>query len=224
MTDKETRQNSNLSHVGDQSARHNSLIPGMAMIHVTHFFLEFTSAISSCTKWRPYATCASYNSHRKSMRSVLLLASPVLVFVRSNDVVLHVTVIEIFRTHIPTSHHHISVIRRVEFSLPLQSLQMLETSHENAVCPPSNMFAHTPGQNHLLHVSYTSDADTTRTSLHPSQFTHFLVCFLMGSTVKDHNSFAWCGWATSNVHGRNCFAKALVKGAQTHVSECILEE
>ena len=127
---------------------------------------------------------------------------------------LHVTAIETFRTHIPTSHHHISVIRRVEFSLPLQSLQMLETSRENAVCPPSNMSAHTPGQNHLLHVSYTSDADTTRTSLHPSQFTHYLVCFLMGSTVKDHNSFAWCGWATSNVHGRNCFAKAPVRGAQ----------
>ena len=43
---------------------------GHAMTFVMHFILELTSDVSTCTKYRPRATCASYNSHRNSMWSL----------------------------------------------------------------------------------------------------------------------------------------------------------
>ena len=56
----------------------NVLVPGVAMIFITHFILEFTSGASSCTKWRPHAVCASYSSHMSSVRSLSFFLHPLV--------------------------------------------------------------------------------------------------------------------------------------------------
>ena len=48
----------------------------MAMIFATHLILEFTSDVSSCTKQRPHAACASFSSHWNSMWSLSFFLHP----------------------------------------------------------------------------------------------------------------------------------------------------
>ena len=77
-----------LSHAASPNMQKSAiaaLVPGMAMIFTTHFILEFTFDVSSCTKYRPRATCASYNSQKFYAILVLLSAPPVPIPVRPND-------------------------------------------------------------------------------------------------------------------------------------------
>ena len=57
-----------------------TVVPGMDMIFVTHFILEFTSDANSCKPFRFVQLTQEFH-----VIFVLLLAPPVLISVRSDD-------------------------------------------------------------------------------------------------------------------------------------------
>ena len=62
-----------LSHAASPNVHKSAtaaLVPGMALIFPMHFIPELASDVSSCTKYRSCAACASYSSNRNSRWSL----------------------------------------------------------------------------------------------------------------------------------------------------------